>query len=96
MSEKRPVEDEVMGMIMGEREILRDYHTAENKNKQVKILAELNCCTPRQMARYLADHGEMVDGRMLGSGGSRKKTMSEQSSVKEETIWKSTLWRTRC
>ena len=86
MSEKRPVEDVVIDMVMGENEILRDYRTAEDKNKQVKILAELNCCTPRQMARYLADHGELVDGRLLGSGGARRKSTREQSVGKPRCV----------
>ena len=65
MSEKRPVEDEVMSFIMGENEILRDYRTAANKRKQVQILADLNGCTKRQMAEFLISRGEGVDKRFV-------------------------------
>jgi hypothetical protein len=54
-----------MKMKMGENEILREYRTAKNPNDQIRILADLNCCSKSEMAQWLADHGEKVDGRML-------------------------------
>ena len=55
-------------MIMGENEILVDYHTAKDKFHQVKILAERNLVKPKEMAQWLKDHGEDVDGRYFASG----------------------------
>jgi hypothetical protein len=55
-------------MTMGENEILRDYHEAKDKFRQVKILAEQNLIKPKEMAQWLKDHGEDVDGRYFASG----------------------------
>jgi len=55
-------------MIMGENEILVDYRTAKDKKEQVKILADRNLVKPREMAEWLKDHGEDVDGRYFASG----------------------------
>lgn len=55
-------------MIMGENEILVDYHTAKDKFHQVKILAERNLVKPKEMAQWLKDHGETVDRRYFSVG----------------------------
>lgn len=55
-------------MVMGENEILVDYRTAKDKKEQVKILADRNLVKPREMAQWLKDHGEDVDGRYFASG----------------------------
>lgn len=55
-------------MIMGDNEILVDYRTAKDKKEQVKILAERNLVRPKEMAQWLKDHGEDVDGRYFASG----------------------------
>ena len=45
-------------MQMGPKEIARDYRTAANKQKQIKVLAELNQCAERRIAEILDDEGE--------------------------------------
>lgn len=55
-------------MNMGENEILRDYHEAKDKFRQVKILAEQNLIKPKEMAQWLKDHGETVDKRYFSVG----------------------------
>lgn len=55
-------------MNMGENEILRDYHEAKDKFRQVKILAEQNLIKPKEMAQWLKDHGETVDRRYFSVG----------------------------
>ena len=57
-----------MKLFMGESEILKDYDDAANKFKQVGILAELNCCTKKEMATWLHDHGREVDKRFFAVG----------------------------
>lgn len=54
-------------MNMCENEILRDYHEAKDKFRQVRILAEQNLIKPKEMAQWLKDHGEDVDGRYFAS-----------------------------
>ena len=54
-------------MNMGENEILRDYHEAKDKFRQVKILAEQNLIKPKEMAQW-KDHGETVDKRYFSVG----------------------------
>ena len=48
---------------MGEEEILREYRTSAKKFDQVRILAELNCVSKKEMATWLKEHGCEVDGR---------------------------------
>ena len=55
-------------MTMGENEILRDYHEAKDKFRQVRILAEQNLIKPKEMAQWLKDHGETVDKRYFSVG----------------------------
>lgn len=53
---------------MDENEIIQDYKYAANKREQVKILADQNCCKPKEMAQWLVDHGQDVDKRYLSPG----------------------------
>lgn len=48
---------------MGEEEVLREYRTSAKKFDQVRILAELNCVSKKEMATWLKEHGCEVDGR---------------------------------
>ena len=59
-------------MKMTEGEIIRDYAEAKDKNKQIGILADMNLCTKKEMAQYLADHDCTVDKRLL-AGDPRKR-----------------------
>ena len=45
-------------MQMGNKEIAVDYRRAANKQKQIKILAELNQCAERKIAEILVEEGE--------------------------------------
>lgn len=49
---------------MDEGEILREYRTAKNPREQIRVLADLNTVTVAEMAQWLIDHGETVDGRV--------------------------------
>lgn len=60
-------------MVMGENEILRDYHEAANKSAQVKVLAELNLVSNKEMAEWLRDHGEQVDKRYFSKVAAKVK-----------------------
>lgn len=50
---------------MDEGEILREYRTAKNPREQIRVLADLNTVTVAEMAQWLVDHGETVDGRVV-------------------------------
>ena len=45
-------------MTMDKAEIVIDYRRAANKQKQIKILAQLNQCAERKIAEILVDAGE--------------------------------------
>lgn len=68
-----------MKLFMDETEILIDYKDAKNKFQQVGILAEQNCCSKKEMAQWLKDHGQDVDGRFFSVG--RTKTTKEPEPV---------------
>lgn len=60
-----------MKLHMDESEILLDYKDAKNKFQQVGILAELNCCSKKEMAQWLKDHDQDVDKRFFAAGRSK-------------------------
>lgn len=45
--------------------IVSDYRQAANKQKQIEILANLNLCSPREIACLLRDHGEELPARWV-------------------------------
>ena len=45
--------------------IVSDYRQAANKQKQIEILANLNLCSPREIAALLRDHGEELPARWV-------------------------------
>ena len=45
-------------MQMGPKEIAVEYRTAANRQKQIKVLAQLNQCAERKIAEILAAEGE--------------------------------------
>lgn len=47
-----------MKLQMDPGEIVREYRAAANKTKHVRVLADLNACTGRDIAELLADQGE--------------------------------------
>lgn len=66
-----------MKMIMDEGEIIREYRGAQNKSKQIQILADLNCVKNKVMAQWLQDHGCVVDKRYLAEGSPKKRKVAE-------------------
>lgn len=70
-----------MKMNMGDNEILISYRTAKNQKAQIDVLADLNECTRTEMAQWLADHGEKVDGRALRYA--KKQEKMEEPAVEE-------------
>ena len=57
---------------MGEEEILQEYKYATKKFDQVRILAELNCVSKKEMAQWLRDRGCEVNGRYFAEGKKAK------------------------
>lgn len=66
-------------MNMDKGEIIREYNAAKNKRLQVKILADLNLCSQKEMAQYLADNGCQVDKRYLN----KRRTDNAKPAGKE-------------
>lgn len=57
--------------------IVTDYRQAANKQKQIEILANLNLCSPREIAALLRDHGEELPARWV-------KQLEKPSKMSEE------------
>lgn len=68
-------------MTMTPEEIAREYRTAGDKKKQIGILADLNCCTKREIAQILVEQGEEVDGRMLNKPQPKQQKPEEPKPV---------------
>ena len=73
-----------MKMHMDDSEILISYRNAKNQSEQITVLADLNACTRTEMAQWLTDHGEHVDGRALRYS-KKKAEDSEPEAVEQET-----------
>lgn len=58
-------------MVMDKGEILRDYKAARHKFEQVKILAELNDCTPAEIVGVIAEQtaNKSTLSRLIGEYG---------------------------
>lgn len=63
---------------MTAEEIVRDYQQAKNKQKQIKILADLNCTSPSEIRSILAEAG--VEG-VTAPKRMAHRTSPEQTSV---------------
>lgn len=57
--------------------IVSDYRQAANKQKQIEILANLNLCSPREIACLLRDRGEELPSRWV-------KQLEKPSKMSEE------------
>lgn len=73
-------------MTMDEGEIIREYKAAKNKKDMVQVLADRNCIKRKDMAQWLAEHGQEVDKRLLAEGRKPDKpkdtlTMSEPTMI---------------
>lgn len=68
---------------MGEEEILQEYKYATKKFDQVRILAELNCVSKKEMATWLKDHGCEVDGRYFREPPQHKPKAEEPAPAQE-------------
>jgi hypothetical protein len=72
-----------MNLKMDEGEILMSYRDAKNRFMQVKVLADLNCVSNREMAEWLRDHGEAVDKRYFAEMRTKKIPMQTVRRVGE-------------
>ena len=66
---------------MDSGEIIRDYQAAKDRRQQVEILADRNCCSKKQMAQWLTDHGCKVDGRLLAWQKAVDKVLTDAGAV---------------
>lgn len=68
---------------MDEGEVLREYNEAKKKFDQVRILAELNCVSKKEMATWLKEHGCEVDGRYFREPPQHKPKAEEPAPAQE-------------
>jgi len=68
----------MMVLKMEPDEITTMYRDAKNKFKQVRILAEMNCVSNKEMAQWLEAHGYKVDTRYFPERRMKKKETPDQ------------------
>lgn len=73
-----------MNLKMDEGEILMSYRDAKNHFMQVKVLADLNCISNREMAEWLRDHGEQVDKRYFAEMRTKKDKAAPDQTAKAD------------
>ena len=73
-------------MKMSDFEILRDYREAKDKNEQVKILADMNLCTQKEVVEFLMKHGINAKCRKCRNEAKleKLKTLHSQGMTDEE------------
>lgn len=62
---------------MTPEEICKDYRQAKKPKQQIKILAELNLCTPEEITAILQDAGELKSEAVKGNKEETKKRLIE-------------------
>ena len=68
---------------MSGNDILKEYKEAADKRAQVKILADLNACKPREIAEFLLQCGQEVDKRYFREPPQRKRKPAAQPITPE-------------
>lgn len=58
-------------MIWSAEEIVRSYRMAADPKKQIKVLAELNACSVKEIRQVLVGEG-VLPARDRGAGGAEK------------------------
>ena len=75
-----------LGLPMTDEEICRDYRQAKDQREQIRILAELNLCKPKEIAEILVAGGCTVDKRFLLAGPAPKKPSGRPENVRAAAI----------
>ena len=76
-------------MQMSNGEIVSSYMYAKHRGKQIKILAELNCCSVEHIMKILREEGLDVNKRVF-NGGNFKATASSKAPEKVDKVDKVT------
>jgi hypothetical protein len=84
-----------MNLKMDEGEILMSYRDAKNRFMQVKVLADLNCVSNREMAEWLRDHGEQVDKRYFAEMRAKKDKVAPEPVAELDQIAKADAGKPR-
>ena len=73
-------------MVMDKGEILRNYNQAKHKTEQVRILADLNACTPEEIIDVLIEQGldRIKLGRVIGKLSGKPESVPEMTLEERE------------
>jgi len=71
-------------MEMTKGEICREYRTSKNKGKQIKILAQLNCCSVKDIREILIEGGEQLRG--VPKENEEAKTLDSECEVPKAVV----------
>ena len=63
-------------------EICQSYKNAENRNNQIKILAELNLCSKREIIEVLSDNGICFKAKKDNRGAKPKPSRRAKNKPK--------------
>lgn len=69
-------------MTMTNEEICREYRQAKTPLKQIRILADLNGCTKREIAEILREGGEVLPAQFV-KGPPRPKAETERKALED-------------
>ena len=69
-------------MQMTNGEIIRSYKEAKHKGEQIKILAELNCCSKDHIMGILRMEGFNINNRIFNGGNFKASTSSKAPEKK--------------
>ena len=80
-----------MDILMSKEEILRSFKEAKNKTNQIKVLADMNCTTSKEMRNWLIENGAEVpeDKRFKNNHQPKNKDIIEYNVKEDETLNKS-------
>jgi len=71
---------------MSEKEIVKNYKEAADKRNQIKILADMNCCSKEEIKDILRDNG--IPEAELGKKGSGRPPKAKPAPTAKETVFR--------
>ncbi|MBR6987521.1 MAG: hypothetical protein IKH82_05575 [Clostridiales bacterium] len=78
------MDEEKINTKMTEYEICKEYREAKDPTQQIKILAQLNCCSNKDILAILEKNNEPIRKRAYTPKAKKTETVKDPTEAKEE------------
>ncbi len=73
-------------MQMSNRNIVKEYKESKNKAQQIKILADMNLCAPKDIKKILIEAGCAVPGNSIPKKAKVAPVQQKKPNVSEAVV----------